>query len=77
MTTLEQVFERLERAETTYLVIGWTNGEAITECYSADQFLEADRDYQSCTTDYFVDSCAMIRIEHDMYSFLEYMGSES
>lgn len=34
--------------ETTYLVIGWTNGEAIHECYSPDEYLSADLDYQNC-----------------------------
>lgn len=57
---------------TTYLVIGWTNGEAIHECYSPDNFFSADCDYWACHADPMVDKCAIIRCEHDMYSFLEY-----
>lgn len=58
--------------ETTYLVIGWTNGEAIHECYSPDEYLSADLDYASCCSDPMVDKCAIIRVDQFLHSFIEY-----
>lgn len=57
---------------TTYLVIGWTNGEAIHEEYSPDEYLSADIDYENCCSDPMIDACAIIRVESDLYSYIEY-----
>jgi len=57
---------------TTYLVIGWTNGEAIHECYSPDEYMNADLDYQNCQSDPMIDACAIIRVDLDLYSYIEY-----
>ena len=58
--------------DTTYLVIGWTNGEAIHECHSPDVYLNADLDYAACCFDTMIDKCAIIRVDQFLYSYIEY-----